>query len=38
MDRDRHLTIAYMMNLMELTIIGGARAAAVVRAVYRALD
>lgn len=38
MDRDRHLTIAYMMNLMELTIIGGPRAAAIVSAVYRALD
>jgi CubicO group peptidase (beta-lactamase class C family) len=37
MDRERRLTVAYMMNLMEPGIIGGLRSAALLEAVYRAV-
>jgi CubicO group peptidase (beta-lactamase class C family) len=37
MDRERHLTVAYMMNVMEPGIIGGLRSAAILDACYRAV-
>ncbi len=37
MDRERRMTVAYMMNLMEMGIIGGLRSAAILDACYRAV-
>jgi CubicO group peptidase (beta-lactamase class C family) len=37
-DLDRRMTIAYMMNKMEGGIIGGVRSAALISAVYAAMD
>jgi len=37
-DLDRHLTVAYVMNKMELGTVGGLRSYALVDAAYTGLD
>ncbi|MDA2892200.1 serine hydrolase [Mycolicibacterium sp. BiH015] len=38
MDLDRHMTISYVMNNMGTDILGSLRAAAYIKAIYRAVD